>query len=168
GEPLSRFARRGKEAVALPRPLVHAIQLAQAYPLPSLRIEILRREPALEGGFARRPFAIEHRKPGIVAVAALGDQMLPERALVNEAVAQRCTARGGVDAFALPAVAPVTQRLEGVACEQILRLGAERRALQRRRIDDMADLDPPHGRPNLHKGGDAERAPAAIDDGVGV
>src|SRR5262249_44270500 len=127
--------------MALPGPLMHAVQLAQAHPLPSLRVEILRREPALEGGLARRPFAIEHGEPGIVAVAALGDQMLSERALVNETVAQRCTTRGGVERVALPLVAPVTQRLEGVAREQILRLGAERRALQRRRIDDVADLD---------------------------
>src|SRR6478672_1019279 len=119
--------------------LTHGVQLAQADPLPSLRVEIRRRKPALEGSLARRPFAVEHGVICRVAAAALGDHVLPERAFVNEAVAQRRGARGGVERIALPFVAPVAERLEGVAREEILRLGSERRALQRRRIKDVAD-----------------------------
>ena len=55
--------------------------------LPAVFIEIVRRKPALERGLARRPFAVEDRVPGGVAVAALHDLMLAEQALVLEAVA---------------------------------------------------------------------------------
>src|SRR5262252_10048396 len=69
------------------RCLTHGVQFAQAYPLPSLPVEILRREPALEGSLARRPFAVEDGVIRRVAAAALRDHVLPERAFVNEAVA---------------------------------------------------------------------------------
>src|SRR5262252_3163265 len=71
------------------RCLTHGVQLAQACPLLALRVEILRREPALESNLARRPFAVEHGVICRVAAAALADHVLPERAFVNEAVAQR-------------------------------------------------------------------------------
>src|SRR5262249_61678820 len=37
-----------------------------------------------------------------------------------------------------------------------------------RRRDEWPSLDPPRGRANLHQGRDAKRAPAAIDNGIGV
>ena len=49
--------------------------------------EIRRFEPPFERRLARRPFAIEHGKPRIVAIATLGNQMLSERAFIFEAVA---------------------------------------------------------------------------------
>src|SRR5262249_56936829 len=109
------------------RCLTHGVQLAQAHPLPPLRVEILRREPALEGNLARRPFAVEHGVIRRVAAAALADHVLPERAFVNEAVAQRRPARRVVEHVALPFVAPVAERLEGVAPAQILRLPSDPR-----------------------------------------
>ena len=93
--------------------------------------------------FARRPFAVEHGKPGIVAIAALGDHVLAERAFVDEAVAQRGAPGGGIERIAFPFVAPVAERLENVTRQQVLGFGAERRALQRRRIEHVADLDHP-------------------------
>src|SRR5215471_9531743 len=110
--------RGGREAPAAhARCLPHGVQLAQAHPLPALRVEILRHEPALEGNLARRPFAVEHGVIRRVAAAALADHVLPERAFVNEAVAQRRPARRVVEHVALPFVAPVAERLEGVARE---------------------------------------------------
>ena len=109
----------------------HAVQFAQAHLLLARRVEILRRQPALEGGLARRPFAVEHRVIGGVAVPALGDQLLAQDALEDEAIAQSRAPRRRVQRIAFPFVAPVAQRLERVAREQILRLGAERRTLQR-------------------------------------
>src|SRR5262245_7164562 len=144
------------------------VQLAQAYPLPSLCVEIPRREPALEGSLARRPFAVEDGVIRRVAAAALGDHVLPERAFVNEAVAQGGPARRCVEHIALPFVAPVAERLEGVAREQVLRLGTERRALQRRRIEDVADLDHAHGRADLHQRRDADGLAGPLDDRIGI
>jgi hypothetical protein len=47
-----------------------------------------------------------------------------------------------------------------------LRLGGERRALKRRGIDNVADLDHAHGRPDFHQREDAEGAAAGIDHGA--
>src|SRR5437016_2100576 len=94
--------------------------------------------------------------------------MLPKGTLVDEGVAPPRPPRGCVERVALPFIAAVAQRLERVAREQILRLGAERRALQRRRIYDVTNLDHPHGGANLHQGRDAERVTAAINDCIGV
>src|SRR5436853_7893914 len=99
------------------------VQPRQAYPLPACRVEIFRHKPALEGRLARRPFGIEHRVPGRVAVAALDDHVLAEEALEGEAETQRSAPPGGVERVALPLVAAVAERLERVAGEQILRLG---------------------------------------------
>ena len=98
--------------------------------LPPIPIEILRREPALERGFARRPFAVEHGEPGGVAAAALDDHVLAEQALIGEAEALRRPLRRGVERIAFPFVAPIAERFEGVAGDQVLRLGGERRALR--------------------------------------
>src|SRR5262249_61210424 len=59
------------------RCLTRGVQLAQAYPLPALRVEILRGEPALEGSLARRPFAVAHGVLRRVPAAPLGDRGLP-------------------------------------------------------------------------------------------
>src|SRR5215469_7197452 len=114
--------------------LAHGIQLAQACPLSSSRVEVLGREPALEGSLARRPFAIEHRVIGGVAAALLADHVETQNALEHESIAHGGPTRGCVERIALPFVAPIAERLEDVAREQILRLGSKRRALQRRRI----------------------------------
>ena len=92
--------------------------------LPPIPIEILRREPALERGLARGPLAVEHGEIGGVAVAALGDHVLAQDAFEHEAVAQRRAARRRVERVAFPFVAAVAERLEHVARQQILRLGA--------------------------------------------
>ena len=143
-QPLDQLAadhagRAGDENVhvAFPsRPIRAELRL-----LPPIPIEILRREPALERGLARRPFAVEHGEIGGVAVAALGDHVLAQDAFEREAEAQRRAARRRVERVAFPFVAPIAERLEHIARQQILRLGGERRALQGRRIDDVADLD---------------------------
>src|SRR5438094_4286640 len=51
-------------------------------------VEIRRVEPALERLAQRRPFAIDHREPGGVPVAALGDHRLAEQPLIAEAETQ--------------------------------------------------------------------------------
>src|SRR5581483_11855941 len=58
-----------------------SIKSAELALLPAFPIEILRREPALEGGLAGGPFAVEHGEPGGVAVAPLVDHVLAEDAL---------------------------------------------------------------------------------------
>jgi hypothetical protein len=49
-------------------------QLRQAHSLTALSVKILWREPTLEGGLDRRPFAIEDREPRRIAVAPLVDE----------------------------------------------------------------------------------------------
>src|ERR1700730_10453245 len=73
--------------------LMHALRLLpvqrrETCALEAFTIEILRREPALEVALALRQFAGEHRVPGVVAVAALGDHVLAERPFIDEPVAQ--------------------------------------------------------------------------------
>src|SRR6059058_6185909 len=68
--------------------LAHGVQLAQGCPLSSLRVEVLGREPALEGSLARRPFAIEHRVKGGVAATLLADHVEAQNALERESIAQ--------------------------------------------------------------------------------
>src|ERR1043166_4256979 len=109
-----------------------AVERDQTQLLPAGGVEIVRREPALVGRLARRPFGIEHRKPRGVAVAALHDLVLAEQSFEGEAEALGGAARGRVERVAFPLVAPVAERLEYVAREQILRLGRERGALERR------------------------------------
>src|SRR5215475_1890500 len=99
-------------AVALPCPIY---QVAQPFSLAPRGIEILRRQPALEGAFARRPVAIEHGVPGGVAAASLHDHVLAKNASEGEAEAQRGPPRGGIEGVAFPFVAPVAQRFERMA-----------------------------------------------------
>jgi hypothetical protein len=46
--------------------------------LPPIPVEILRREPVLERGFARWPFAVEDGEPSGVAAATLDDDVLAD------------------------------------------------------------------------------------------
>src|SRR5580693_3088585 len=98
----------------------------------ALLIEIIRRKPALVGRLARRPLAVEHRKPSRVAIAALDDHVLPENSFESEAEALRGATRRRVEGVALPLVAAIAERLEDVTREQILRLGRAGRPLDRR------------------------------------
>src|SRR6516165_4777749 len=106
-----------------------------------LRVEINRAQPALEIAPARRPLAIEHGKSDVVAIAALGNHVLAESALVDKSIAQRGAPRGGVERIALPFVAAIAERVEAVTRQEILGFGAERGALQGRRIEDMPHFD---------------------------
>src|SRR5215813_12576106 len=57
--------------------------------LPAPVVEVPGIEPALEGGFPRGPFGIEHRIPRGIAIAALHDHVLPEDSFESEAEPQR-------------------------------------------------------------------------------
>src|SRR5262249_8004467 len=94
--------------------------------------------------------------------------MLAHDALEYEAIPQCRSPRWSVERVALPLISPVAKRLERVAGKQILRLGSERRALQGRRIEDIADLDHAHGGTDFHQGRDADSMAASIDDRVGI
>src|SRR5579862_2057185 len=91
-----------------------AVQRRETEFLPAFAVEILRRKPALEVALARRPLAVEHGEPGIIAVAAFGNHVLAERAFIDEAIAQRRAPRWGVEGIAFPFVAPIAERLEDV------------------------------------------------------
>src|SRR5579859_6273017 len=66
------------------------VQGGEAEFLPALAVEIVGRQPPLEVCLARRPFAVEHGEPGVVAIAAfLIDHVLAEGAFVDEPIAQR-------------------------------------------------------------------------------
>jgi hypothetical protein len=56
--------------------------------LPAVAIEIFRREPLLECLACARPIRVEHRVPGRVSVAALGNHVLAHDAFEIEAIAQ--------------------------------------------------------------------------------
>src|SRR6185437_1213499 len=88
--------------------------------------------------------------------------------LVDKAVAQRGPARGGIVRMTFPLVASVAERLECIAGEQKLRLGAERRALQSGRINNVSDFDYAHRRADFHQRRDAEGAIFTIDNGISV
>jgi len=106
------------------------VQLAEAHLLLSVRIEILRREPELEGSLALGPFAIEHGVVGRVAAPAFHDHVLAHDALEHEAITQCRSPRRRVERVALPFVAAVAKRLECMAGKQELGLGSERRTLK--------------------------------------
>src|SRR5215204_6319764 len=80
----------------------------QAEPEPG-GVEIRRVEPALESAPARRPFAVEHRIPGGVAVLALDHHVLAEHALEGEAEAAGGALRALVRVIALPLEAAVAE-----------------------------------------------------------
>ncbi len=116
-------------------------QVGQPPALAAVGVEVLRRQPALERAARGRPLAVEQREPRGVAVAALDDHVLAERALVGEAEALGGPARARVGGVALPLQAAVAEVVEGVAREQVDRLGRGRRALQRGAEPHVADLD---------------------------
>src|SRR3954447_12011729 len=115
-------------------------QARQAVPLLPVGVEIRRVEPALECRALRRPFAVDDREPGGVAVAAAGHRRLPEQSLIPEAETQGGGARGRVQRIAFPFVATIPELIENAPHHQIHRLGSGRPALQARAIGDAADL----------------------------
>src|SRR6476646_4236635 len=121
-----------------------AVEFAQARLLPSISPEIAGGQPALEVELPHRPFAVEHGKVGRITVAALCDFVLPQNALEYEAIPEGGAPRRRVMRIAFPLVAPVAQRFEDIACEQILRLCCKCRPLECRRVDNMADLNHAH------------------------
>src|SRR5674476_163635 len=82
----------------------HAVHRAQAEDLFARGGEIFRRQPALEIAFTLRPFAVEHGEHDGIAIAALGDHMLTQDTLEDEAIAARRPARCGVVRVTLPLV----------------------------------------------------------------
>src|SRR5215831_12819428 len=135
------------------------VEARQALVLAACGVEIAGVEPALEGLFERRPFAVEDREPAGVAVAALVDRGLAEHAFVLESQSQRRGTRRRVERVAFPLVAPVAQLVEDAAHHQIHRFGGGWRALQERRIVDAADFDDAGRGIDAHIAGDAGRAP---------
>src|SRR5262249_813590 len=88
-DPARRF-RSGRHPAMIRRRRYSAEGLLpESCALAAQRVEIFRIEPALERRLAVQPLAVEHREPGGVAVAALDDLVLAERALVDGAVPQR-------------------------------------------------------------------------------
>src|SRR5271156_1937940 len=120
---------------------LRSVQHSETDLLPAFAVEILRRQPALEIGFARRPFAIEHREPGHIPVSPVFvDHALTKSSLVNETVTPRGPLGGRIERIAFPFVTPIAE-LENVTRQQVLSFGAERGPLQRRRIEHMPNLD---------------------------
>src|SRR5580692_6351748 len=145
-----------------------AVQCRETEFLPAFAVEILRRKPALKVQLARRPLAVEHGEPGVIAVAALGNHVLAERAFVDKAVAQRGAPRRRIEGITFPFVAPIAQRLEDVTRQEVLGFSAQRRALQGRRIKHVTDLDHPHFRHDSHQGQIADGTIGRVDDRVGI
>src|SRR5215472_19100175 len=143
------------------------VEARQALVLAACGVEIAGIEPALEGLFERRPFAVEDREPAGVAVAALVDSGLAEEALVAKAEAQCCGARWRVERVAFPLVTPVAQFVEDTAHHQVHRLGGGWCALQERRKIDAADFDDAGRGIDAHIAGDADgAADLALDDAM--
>src|ERR1700733_1017460 len=124
--------RRSVIGVRLPWRAIALARLAQRAPLRPVGVEILRFEPAFASGFARGPFAGQHREPGGVAIAALDDHVIAENPLERKTEPDGGAARGGIEGIAFPFVAAIAERIEGVTGQEILRLGGERRALHLR------------------------------------
>src|SRR5262249_24952455 len=127
-----------------------AVQCGEADFLVALCVEIVGRQPAFEIALARGPFGIEHRKPGVIAIASLGHHVVAERALVDETVAQCRATRRGIERIAFPFIAAIAECLEHVTRQQILGFGAKRRALQTRRVEDVPDFDHAISRNDAH------------------
>ena len=87
-----------------------------------------------------RPFAVDGRVPGRVAVSALVDRGLPEDSLVREAQPLRGGARRGVERVALPFVAPIPEA-ERALHHQVHRFGRSTRPLKERREVHVAHFD---------------------------
>src|SRR4051794_5337231 len=161
---------RGMDAQVCPRDAaLHTLRIgscAQRYALEALAVEVLGRQPGLEGRADRGPLTVEDGVPGRVPVAALDHEVLAEDALEAEPEALGRTARAGVGRVALPLQPPVAEVVERVAREQVDRLGRPGRALQRRAEPDVADLDDAVGGLDAQVAGHAERAAAhPVDDG---
>src|SRR6185369_7401430 len=83
--------------------------------LPSVVVEVGGRKPPLEGGFAGRPFGIEHGIPGGIAIPTFHDHMLAEDSLELKTEAEGGAAGRCIAGIALPFVAAVAQILKNVA-----------------------------------------------------
>ena len=118
-------------------------QLAQPRPLASLRVEVLRCEPALVRRLQGRPLLVDDGKPGGVAIAASDDHRTAKMAFVSESEPQCGPARRGVERIALPFVAAVAEGLQRVRGEQVHRLGGHAGTRDARSPVDVADLDAP-------------------------
>src|SRR5205823_2107473 len=125
-------------------------ELRERLALASFAVEISRREPALERLLERRPFAIEDRVPGGIAVAALVDDRLAENAFEAEAEAVGGLARRRVERIAFPFITAVAELVEGAAHHQIHGFGCRAALLQARRIDDRSHFDRADGRIDPH------------------
>ncbi len=128
-------------------------QRRQALPLPPLGVEIRRIQPDLERRLQPRPFAVDRREPGGVAVATLGHHRLPEQPLIGQPQPLGGPPRRQVQRVAFPFVAAIAQR-EDPRHHQQHRLGRRRGALQHRREVDVADLDGAIGRVDPQVAGD--------------
>src|ERR1041384_1256268 len=81
----------------------------QAVALPAGAVEIRRIEPAFEGRAQYRPFPVDNREPGGVAVAPAGHCRLAEQPLIAEAEAQRRRPAWRVQGIAFPLLAAVAE-----------------------------------------------------------
>src|SRR6516165_5031914 len=144
------------------------VQCGEADFLPAISIKIFRRQPAFEIALARRPFVVEHRKPRVVAIAALGNHVLAEGALVDEPVTQRRSPRRRIQRVAFPFIAAIAERLENVTRQQILGFGAEPRALRGWRIEHVPDFNNAMHRNNTQQRQIADGAILQIDDRIGI
>jgi len=88
-------------------------QLRQAHLLTACGVKIFWREPTLESGLDRGPFAIEDREPSRVTVAPLVDIGLAPDALECEAEPYCCCPRSGIERIALPSVAAIAEFIKG-------------------------------------------------------
>ena len=129
----------------------------QTVPLMSLGHRSWRGRAMLRRPASGGPFVVEHREPGRIAVAILDDHVLAEDAFKGKAQAQGGAAAGLVFRVALPLVAAVAQVFEDVPGHQVHGFSGGRGALQRRRQQDVADLDHAVCRIDAHVAGVAPR-----------
>ena len=148
-------------------PFPFGIEAESGNLLPPFCIEIIR----LEASARRPPCGAGHSLSSIAnqAVSRLRPltimcwRKMPSKVKPKRSAARR---RRRVEGIALPFVAAIAELVEDMAREQILRLGRAGRALHRRRIKDVADLDHAIGRIDAQKGLVADRSPrGVVDDG---
>src|SRR5579864_2805221 len=99
--PTSMRGRRSQRLGRLQRSLGAGRKRAA---LQACSVEIRGIEPALEGSAQRRPFAVDDRVPGGIAISSLIDHRFSENAFEAEAETQRRRTRGRVEAVAFPFV----------------------------------------------------------------
>src|SRR5688572_23707067 len=121
-----------------PRPAAERLQPPTLSPV---RVEVGRIDPRLERIADRRPFSIDDRVPGGVAVPSLTHHVLSERALVGEPQPLRRAPRRRVERVTLPLVAPVAELVERAAHHEVHRLGGRAPLLEPRRVVDVPHLD---------------------------